>query len=485
MTPISPPPDLKPPGYKSEDTPSSSNAQRQRKLLWGLAALLFALALIVVFVLPEKIQQQDPSPVARVQNEQPQSTVSTTNVAQHDAGLALQAFLRLRAQPALLEAEVWAPDAWSLSVTASELGDEHYGHRRFKDARLAYLAATQHLIQLQSDRPKILLDTLAYAQASLEEGNIVQSIHAFERVLAMQTNHPQAMIGLAQARVREQILGLMEDGRQAQSANRLADAAQAYEKALKLDTSYQSARTELAKVSGQLAHLEYQKAMSGALSALKAGDLNQAGLALKQAAKIEPDTVELQDARQRLQSARQKSALDSLRKQAQEFVSNEQWAEAETQYKKALGIDSQATFASSGLGHAQSRKTLNVQLDHYLEAPERLASDEPLNNARLLLEANVNIPANEPLLASKLSALREAIEVASTPITLVIESDSQTQITIYHVGRLGAFEQKVIQLRPGQYTVTGAREGYRDVRKVISLSPATPQHLSIRCEELI
>lgn len=68
---------------------------------------------------------------------------------------------------------------------------------------------------------------------------------------------------------------------------------------------------------------------------------------------------------------------------------------------------------------------------------------------------------------------------------LLIESDNQTEVTIYHVGRLGAFEQKQISLRPGRYTVTGSRAGYRDVRKVISLGPASTASVSIRCEERI
>ena len=485
MTPVLSPPDLKPPGYNSEETPSHSNARGRRTLLWGLAALLFALALIVVFILPAKIPQQDQPQVARVQDQQTEAARDISSVAQQDAKLALQAFLRLRAQPELQDAQLWAPDVWLLAMTASDLGDGHYGYRRFKDARLAYEAATQHLNQLQSDRPQILLDTLAYAQASLEEDNIAPSISAFERVLAMQANHPQATIGLTQARVRERILDLMEDGQRAQSTGRLTDAAGVYEKALQLDTNYQPARSELAKVSDQLAGLEYQDAMSRALNALKAGDLNEADVALKQAAKIKPDAIELQDTRQRLQSARQKSALNSLRKQAQKLTINEQWSDAAKQYKKALDIDGQAAFARSGLAHAKSREALNLQLDHYLDTPERLSSDEPLNNAKILLEANAAPPENEPLLTDKLSALREAIEAASTPITLVIESDSHTQVTIYHVGRLGAFAHKEIELRPGQYTVTGVREGYRDVRKVISLSPTTSQHLSIRCVEPI
>ena len=451
--------------------------------------MLLILALIVLIVLPAKIRQGEQPQIisAPATNEQaaPVQSPDISGVAQHDAGLALQAFLRLRAQPDLQGAETWAPLAWSAAISSADLGDEHYGHRRFKEAVLAYKSATQQLLQLQSDRPQILLDTLASAQMALPANDIASAIDAFERVLTMQANHPQAQLGLAQARVREQILGLMEEGQRAQVAGELALAAKAYEAVLHLDAGYQSARAELTKVSENLAHQAYQKSMSLALTALESGELEAAEQALNQAATIKAGKAELQDARQRLQNARRQSQLNTLRNQAQSYVAKENWAEAAARYQKALSIDTQATFARTGLAHAQSRQKLNTQLDHYLEAPERLSSDEPLNNARALLEINPVTPKNEPLLAGKLSALREAVRIAGTPITLLIESDNQTQITIYHVGRLGAFEHKEIKLLPGRYTVTGSRAGYRDVRKIISLSPTTPAHISLRCEEPI
>jgi tetratricopeptide (TPR) repeat protein len=489
MIPGQPQPTLRPPGARATPPRQSANAHKRRVLFWGLASVLLILALIVLIVLPTKIGQREQpqviSPGTSTEQATPLQAPDISGVAQHDAGLALQAFLRLRAQADLQRAEIWAPGAWSASISSADLGDEHYGHSRFKEAVLAYESAVQQLLQLQSDRPNILLDTLASAQMALQANDVAPAIDAFERVIAMQANHPLAQAGLAQARVREQVLGLMKDGQRAQEAGELALAAKAYEAVLQLDASYLSAQAELTKVSESLAHQAYQKSMSQALSALDSGDLNAAEKALKQTANIKPGAAELQDARQRLQNAKQQSVLGSLRRQAQGYVAKEHWAEAAERYQKALDIDTQVTFARSGLAHALSRQKLNTQLDHYLEAPERLSSDEPLDNARVLLETNPGTAKNEPLLAAKLSALREAVRIADTPITLLIESDNQTQITIYHVGRLGAFERKEIKLRPGRYTVTGSREGYRDVREIISLSPATPAQISLRCEERI
>jgi hypothetical protein len=107
-----------------------------------------------------------------------------------------------------------------------------------------------------------------------------------------------------------------------------------------------------------------------------------------------------------------------------------------------------------------------------------------LVNARKLLAANKQIPDREPVLAGMTTRLQEAVRLALIPVELVIHSDMQTEVAIYHVGRLGRFEKKIISLRPGNYTVTGARAGFRDVRRVIKLRPGSSMPpLLIRCEE--
>ena len=57
-------------------------------------------------------------------------------------------------------------------------------------------------------------------------------------------------------------------------------------------------------------------------------------------------------------------------------------------------------------------------------------------------------------------------------------------MTIYKVGRLGAFERRELNLRPGRYTIVGSRDGCRDVRKEIVLSPDMAP-VAVRCEERI
>ncbi len=69
---------------------------------------------------------------------------------------------------------------------------------------------------------------------------------------------------------------------------------------------------------------------------------------------------------------------------------------------------------------------------------------------------------------------------------MVVQSDNATEVVIYRVGRLGRFNRRELQLRPGRYTAIGSRPGYRDVRKVFEIPAGTEQAtLRIRCEEII
>ena len=146
----------------------------------------------------------------------------------------------------------------------------------------------------------------------------------------------------------------------------------------------------------------------------------------------------------------------------------------------------QAAFARQGLVFAEDRERLHQQLDHYLQDPTRVYSDQPRANAEKLLESAANPPAAETRLAEKIRRLQALIVEATTPRTVTLKSDGLTSVQIYHVGRLGQFISQQLELRPGTYTVVGSRPGYRDVRQTLTVKPGPEQQaLDIRCEETV
>ena len=75
---------------------------------------------------------------------------------------------------------------------------------------------------------------------------------------------------------------------------------------------------------------------------------------------------------------------------------------------------------------------------------------------------------------------------AATPLTVSLVSDNVTDVSIYKVGKLGSFETRQLDLRPGTYVAVGSRPGYRDVRLEFRVAPEIePQPVVVRCEEAI
>jgi len=482
--------DLRPPrDARAAASASVSKSGRNLHLkIWLLFGMVVTALLLVLLVLPSMVE--DPTatqavPLAGPRHKAvPEKPLEAAAIAQFrsDAEHALQNFLRTQAQPGLSNAEVWASDSWQMAIDTG--GDKEFGQGNFSPALKAYQDAGTQLQSILDNREQILQDSLVAGWQYLHENAVKEASAAFERVIAMQVNHQDAHLGLERAAVREHVLELMLSAQQAEVSNNLQLAAEAYNSALQLDPLYSPAREALEEVESILRNRAFQDSMGQALQAIDSGEFATAEKALKEAARIKPADPVVKETRQRLLAARRQAGLSSLRLAAQNLVEKEDWTAAAEKYRDALAIDSQAAFARSGLARAQEKQQLHKQLDHYLSDTTRLYSTDPLDNARKLLAANQQTAASEPLLAEKLATLQQAVGLAVIPVDLLILSDNLTQVSIYKVGRFGSFEQKQFSLLPGKYTITGSRQGYRDVLKVVELKPGMDsQFLTIRTEE--
>lgn len=485
---------LRPPGDSKTARPTvtvGKPAANNTNFLLLFAAAV-ALLLVVILVLPAMVSgpdKDDKSPVTRIAQQPRQQeslTASVNGQLKMDAEHALQGFLRLQAQPGLNNAEIWSIDNWQKAMDAAGRGDDAFGQGSFAAALKAYENAGARLQVMLDKREQTLEQSLADGWRHLQNNATGDATTAFEHVIIMQADHPQAQSGLDRAAVRNQVLDWLDQGQQAETSASLQKAAQAYMMALKLDPQYEPVQQALESVERELANIAFQGSMGRALDALDQGRFASAEIALNEAAAIRPGDRAIKETRQQLLNKRRQGGLMTLRTQSEQLVGDEDWSGAAQAYRQALAIDPNVSFASNGLARAQKKQRLHQQLDHYLADTTRLFSDQPLNNARQLLQANQQTSSSEPKLSGKLTRLQQAVELAVIPVDLLLLSDNLTEVTIYKVGRLGNFEQKQMSLKPGKYTITGTRQGYRDVLKVIELKPgATGLSLDIRSEDSI
>ena len=475
------PPELHPPENPARrgvaDTPD------YRWLWWSLAAVL-VLGLLVILALPKFVNQPQPGPEMPVPVAV--NTAVNTQAASAGANQAMQAWLQLRAKLELENVSRWGEPDWSQAAAAADTGARLLAQRQFDAAAANYTRALQILEQLYSGRDARLAQALAAGEQALADNAVESATAQFEQVLAIEPQHAAASRGLARAAVRVEVLQAMRTGEQAENKADFSAAQLAYQQAVTLDGAYDPAIAALSRVMEHQQDTVFRDAMTRALTALDAGQLNTAGKALAEAAQLQPDAVAVTDAQQRLAQARRQARLSRLRRDAATQVASENWQAAADLYTQLLSVDSRAGFANDGLVRARQRVQLHQQFDHYLDQPGRIYSPEPLANARVLLAAASAAPAGEPKLARKIAALQELVAQAGTPVAVTLRSDGETEVTIYHVGKLGQFTRHRLELLPGSYTVVGTRTGYRDVRKVLSVTPgSSATSLQLICGEQI
>jgi tetratricopeptide (TPR) repeat protein len=470
---------LQPPGQPLDAAASASGNHRW---LWAVLAALLLLGLAVIFALPGLIGPVHETAVPA----QPLPPTGDSLALRDTAHQTLQSYLQLRARLELDNAAVWGEPDWSEAAARVSAADRYFAQRHFAAAGRDYRTALDRLQQLAANRGVMLSTALEEATRAMAENDVAMAISRFEAALAIEPEHAAATRGLAQAHIRTAIIEQMNRGRAAETNSDLEAAEAAYRQAAQLDVDDEPARAALRRVEGQINERDFNVAMTQALAALDAGQTGAAGKALTAAERLQPGDSAVRDARQRLQGMRAQAGLNSLRRTAADRVSSEDWPAAVQQYRQALAIDPAAGFAVAGLRRAEERVALHAQFDHYLDAPARVYSAVPLANAEKLLAAASEAPPNEPRLEKKITALRELVTRAGTPVTVTLNSDGATSVVIYRVGRLGQFDTRQLELLPGDYTVVGSRPGYRDIRKEFAVRPGMSlPSLVVRCEEVI
>jgi tetratricopeptide (TPR) repeat protein len=224
--------------------------------------------------------------------------------------------------------------------------------------------------------------------------------------------------------------------------------------------------------------------MSSGLAALEREQWETARGAFERAAKLKPGAPEVADGLARAAAGQRRELLINSTRRAEELEREEAWHEAEKTYASVLAADPEAAAALDGRDRSAARATLDDKIRYHLSNPSRLASPPVLEDASVLLEEAQEASPRGPRLTSQLRRLEELIETATRPFPVVIESDDLTDVVVHHVGRLGTFSRREINLRPGTYTAVGSRTGFRDVRVRFEVVPGRTQPpVVVRCTE--
>jgi tetratricopeptide (TPR) repeat protein len=283
---------------------------------------------------------------------------------------------------------------------------------------------------------------------------------------------------------------------QALAAGQVALAAQAYDLAARIAPQDERVRAgqarvrELAAAAAPAAaqpqepaapHNEpafgedrYAKAAGEGFAALGAGRLSEARASFERARALRPDGAEALDGLKRVDAAEHSRGLGNLQTRAEDLEADERWDEALSAYNSALRQNPSAQFAQEGKARAQERQQLSESLQSYIDRPDRLASPQVRDEAGAALKAAEAITSPGPALRLQIARVAALLPEFEKTVRVSLVSDGLTQVSIPEIGSFGGFSHRDVELKPGHYTVIGTREGYREVRRDLTVSPGQP-----------
>jgi tetratricopeptide (TPR) repeat protein len=226
--------------------------------------------------------------------------------------------------------------------------------------------------------------------------------------------------------------------------------------------------------------------MSSGLTALSRNDYKRARSLFLQAKSFKPNSEEVNDALTQVDEAIRLSRIDDLRKKALAAEDDEDWHQSLASYQAVLDIDKSIRFAIQGKERSTQRSQLEKHINHYIKQPTLLESDHHLKQAIELIKQGETIESRGPRLNDQLKRLDKLVQLAQATVPVTLESDGVTEVVVYKVGKFGHFYTRELNLRPGTYTIVGARDGYKDVRQRITVKTGQgPVRVVVKCGEKI
>ncbi len=478
--------------------PVQSSGERRRRWLIGSAfAALVLVATAVLLFLPRFAHRVAPQVTSRpapaepgaqpdAEAAQPEVDLRTLAEQMQDAERVRDAYDALYPSLEKRAAPKWAAQPFAAARERGEQARRHFEIREFLAARDAYAAGLEELQKISDLVQPTLTEQLRQGQQALEAGQSSVAEAAFALALEIDPGNETATQGRKRAQTLDQVNGLVAQATNEERAARLEQAVQQYEEALKLDPQTQAASDGLTRVRGRIAGDEFAAAMSLGLRQLEAGKLGDARRSFERAGQLRPGAREVNEALARVAETDRQRAIAAHGSQAERLEKGDRWPEALAAYEAALKLDPALEFARQGRERLAPRVELLKQIDTLLAAPERLMAAAVRDEARALVAEAQKVSPPSPTLNQRSQTLASRLSQFETPVRVALLSDNQTDVVVYRIGRMGAFERRELELLPGTYTIVGTRVGFRDVRRQLTVLPGqNAPTLEIRCEEPI
>ncbi len=282
------------------------------------------------------------------------------------------------------------------------------------------------------------------------------------------------------------LLPLLNEVKVARLENDLQKEYDFLQQLLRITSDREGGAERLKVLQGLIKNQKFDAHISAGFAAIENGQAKEAGHHYRKAGKIDSEREELVLLSGQLKALEKSLRVQQAIDQAEQAVRRDDWRQAKNDFTRAAKDAPANQKVVEGLRRTEQILELQARFSQYFKNPYRLAQEDTRSEAeKTLIQAKVFSNYSYGIKRES-EQLVELIVKLNRLISVTVISDNETYVSVRSVGRVGTVSEKKIQLKPGNYTFEGARDGFKS-KLVKVLIPYDQGDFTVRviCDESI
>lgn len=326
---------------------------------------------------------------------------------------------------------------------------------------------------------------LETAKAALETYDLLAAKSAYEEVLRIDSGNKAATEGLVMVQALEGIADEVKSIKALEAAGQYEAALAQLEKLAAKNPNNPFIRNQRAAIEARILERDYAALIAEAGKAEAEGRFADAIKALEAAIALKP-TTEQQKRLVALKEQYKAVRLEQLLVTGFDALKAGRYEAARDLYKEAIALAPESKEARTGLEKASSLYLANIRYTQNISNASKYIKEGryPLA-AKFFNDAMASRPSTaSPSQLAAEQKLRTVIDEQSQEVTVTVESDKRTYVSIIGVLPPDRFKDMELNLFPDVYTVKGTRSGYKPVEIELKVDATKKnQKITVECTE--
>ena len=282
------------------------------------------------------------------------------------------------------------------------------------------------------------------------------------------------------------ILESLRDAQTARAENNPQKELFHLEEVYSFDPTRDKVQWRMESLRAEIREENFASSISIAMASVEQKELLKAWREFEEAKNIFPDRSELRVVERAIRTLELEIKIRELLTLAEAASNNDEWKKAERYFLKAETIAPNNKRVVEGIKISEQVINATAIVEKYIACPHRLSSDNVAKSAQDFLWDQAKVAQFSGLLSAKMDRLEQLVISYGTKVAVRLVSDELTFVSIRGLGSVGKISEKVIQIRPGKYTIEGSREGFRSKLVEFEIKPESKLFsIEIYCDERI